>query len=205
MSLTTWVTDYLFTPLSMSLRSLGQTGLVICITLNMVIIGLWHGLTLNFLVFGLLHAVFVILTVLVNRKRAGSSPAISLRANDGLGGWLIGAALKFGGMALTFALVSFSTIFWHCPTWSEAMSLLGQTLGVTPSGPRGISDLGPSVVMTVCICAAVALYHGLGAPGTSWAAAQLDKASPRWLQYGACVFLLATLSTVGGKFVYGQF
>ena len=39
MSLTTWVTDYLFTPLSMSLRNLGQTGLIICIVLNMVIIG----------------------------------------------------------------------------------------------------------------------------------------------------------------------
>ena len=50
MSLTTWVTDYLFTPLSMSLRNLGQIGFIICIVLNMVIIGLWHGLTLNFLV-----------------------------------------------------------------------------------------------------------------------------------------------------------
>ncbi len=48
MSLTSWVTDYLFTPLSMSLRGLGQVGLVLCIMLNMLIIGLWHGLTLNY-------------------------------------------------------------------------------------------------------------------------------------------------------------
>ena len=33
---------------------LGQAGLVLCIMLNMIIIGLWHGFTLNFLVFGVL-------------------------------------------------------------------------------------------------------------------------------------------------------
>ena len=57
MSLTSWVTDYLFTPLSMSMRELGQTGLVLCIMLNMLIIGLWHGFTLNFLVFGVSQGV----------------------------------------------------------------------------------------------------------------------------------------------------
>ena len=65
MSLTSWVTDYLFTPLSMSLRDLGQAGLVLCVMLNMLIIGLWHGLTLNFLVFGLMQGVLVSVTALV--------------------------------------------------------------------------------------------------------------------------------------------
>ena len=65
MSLTSWVTDYLFTPLSMSLRDLGQIGLVLCIMLNMLIIGLWHGLTLNFLVFGVLQGILVSVTALI--------------------------------------------------------------------------------------------------------------------------------------------
>ena len=74
MSLTSWVTDYLFTPLSMSLRGLGQIGLILCIMLNMVIIGLWHGLTLNFLVFGVLQGIFVSITALIvmSRRRAGA-------------------------------------------------------------------------------------------------------------------------------------
>lgn len=38
MSLTSWVSDYLFTPLNMSLRSYGQAGLVVAITLNMMAI-----------------------------------------------------------------------------------------------------------------------------------------------------------------------
>src|SRR5208283_2993586 len=52
MSLTFWLTDYLFAPLSMKLRSLGQFGISMAITLNMVVIGLWHGFTANYLVFG---------------------------------------------------------------------------------------------------------------------------------------------------------
>ena len=72
MSLTLWLTDYLFTPLSMSLRDYGQAGLIGAICLDMVIIGLWHGFTLNFLAFGLLHALFLSVTVLIlaRRKRA---------------------------------------------------------------------------------------------------------------------------------------
>lgn len=192
MSLTTWVTDYLFTPLSMSLRSLGQAGLIVCITLNMVIIGLWHGLTPNFLVFGLLHALFVIVTVFAGR---------ALGDRIGKGG-----ASALAGMVLTFALMAFSQIFWHSPTWGQAISILEQVAGLTPSGARGLADLGPGVVLTTAVCAAVALYDGAGAPGARWASARLDRAAPRWLQYGVCLFLLVVLSTQGGgRFVYGQF
>ena len=70
MSLTLWLTDYLFTPLSMSLRDYGQAGLIGAICLNMIIIGIWHGFTLNFLVFGMLHALFLSVTVLVLGARA---------------------------------------------------------------------------------------------------------------------------------------
>ena len=124
----------------MSLRSLGQAGLVICITLNMVIIGIWHGLTLNFLVFGLMHAVFVIVTVFASRALASSrSPNAAVAGAPG-----IRAALAFGGMALTFALMSLSQIFWRSPTWAQAVSVLEQALGLSPSGSRGFADLGPA-------------------------------------------------------------
>jgi len=207
MSLTTWVTDYLFTPLSMSLRSLGQTGLIICITLNMVIIGLWHGLTINFLAFGLFHAFLVTVTVLVKRSLATrSNGGAGLSAVAPFGVRMRTRALAFAGMVMTFVLLSLSQILWHSPTWDQAMSILGQTLGLTPSGDYEIFDLGPGVAASVYVCAAIALYHGAGAPGAQWVSARLDNAAPRWIQYGACLFLLMVLSTEGGgRFVYGQF
>lgn len=196
MSLTSWVTDYLFTPLNMALRSLGEAGLMICITLNMVIIGLWHGLTLNFLVFGLLHAFYVIATVYAKRfffpggKNAGKSVGFSARA--------------LAGMALTFVLMSFSQIFWRLPTWDKAMSVLQQVLGLSASGPKGFADISPDAPLQIVLCGALALAAGSGLFGKL--SERLDGFTPRWLQYGVWLFLLTVLSSENaGSFVYGQF
>ena len=196
MSLTSWVTDYLFTPLSMSLRELGQVGLVLCIMLNMLIIGLWHGLTLDFLVFGLSQGILVSVTALIvmSRRRAGAKPASGPR-------WLAVA-----GMILTFALMTLSTIFWHSPTLGEATSILKQVLAISPSGSIGWSEVPASLTIPVWICMAVALFVGAGAPGAKRLVARIDTVAPEWLQYGVCLFLLSVLSTAGsGRFVYGQF
>jgi alginate O-acetyltransferase complex protein AlgI len=196
MSLTSWVTDYLFTPLSMSLRGLGQIGLVLCIMLNMLIIGLWHGLALNFLVFGALQGILVSVTALIvmSRRRAGAKPASGSP-------WLAVA-----GMILTFTLLSLSTIFWHSATLGEATSILEQILGISPSGSIGWSDMPASLTVPAWICMAVALFVGAGAPGAKRLVARIDTVAPEWLQYGVCLFLLSVLSTAGsGRFVYGQF
>jgi D-alanyl-lipoteichoic acid acyltransferase DltB (MBOAT superfamily) len=207
MSLTLWLTDYLFTPLSMSLRDYGQAGLVGAICLNMIIIGLWHGFTLNYLVFGILHAIFLSVTVLilgerVRRKRAaGKSPA---KQNPN---WVVPTALlSFLGAALTFALMSFSQIFFHSSTFDEAASILAQVVGVDRSGPIGWFDMPAYLSVPAWICMAVALYVGAGAPGFRGLAGSLTRAAPNWLQYGVCLFLLSVLSTEGGgRFIYGQF
>ncbi len=207
MSLTTWVTDYLFTPLSMSLRDLGQTGITICIVLSMVTIGLWHGLTLNFLVFGLLHAAFVTITFFVNRgfnrsgKRKAKANVQSLLARR-----ITHSAMALGGVILTFGLMSFSQIFWHSPTWGQAIAILEQALGLMPSGSLGITDIGDGVAISVGICAVITIFVGSGATGAKRLATALDRIAPRWLQYGVSWFVLTTLSTQSGaRFVYGQF
>ena len=61
MSLTTWITDYVFTPLRMSLRNLGTLGLILSIMVNMTLIALWHGIGVGILIFGLLNGVFLVI------------------------------------------------------------------------------------------------------------------------------------------------
>jgi alginate O-acetyltransferase complex protein AlgI len=207
MSLTSWLTDYLFTPMSMALRAYGQAGLIAAVCLNMVIIGVWHGFTRNYLVFGMLHAVFLSVTVLILAARARRKRAAGkTKSADGGASRLMGAIMSFLGAALTFALMSFSQIFFHSATWGEATSILRQVLGVAPSGPRGWSDIAASATVPAFICLAVALFVGAGAPGAKWLAARVDTLAPNWLQYGVCLFLLTVLSTEGsGRFIYGQF
>jgi hypothetical protein len=208
MSLTLWLTDYLFTPLSMSLRDYGQAGLIGAICLNMIIIGVWHGFTLNYLVFGVLHAVFLSVTVLVlgelaRRKRAAGKAKLP---QSRLGWRPPGALLNVLGAALTFALMSFSQIFFHSETFDEATSILAQVTGAEPSGPIGWSAIPAYLTVPAWICMGVALYVGAGAPGARRLSGSLNRAAPNWLQYGVCLFLLSVLSTEGsGRFIYGQF
>ena len=78
MSLTSWLTDYWFTPLRMTLRTLGSVGLYLAIVLNFVAIGLWHGLTWVFLFFGALNGIFMVVSVMTLKQRNKFFKASSL-------------------------------------------------------------------------------------------------------------------------------
>jgi alginate O-acetyltransferase complex protein AlgI len=206
MSLTLWLTDYLFTPLSMTLRDYGQAGLIGAIFLNMIVIGIWHAFTLNYLVFGILQAIFLSVTVLTlgartrQKRAAGKSNQVQRET------WVWRYVVSFLGAALTFALMSFSMIFFHSPTWEQAMSVLAQILGLAPSGSIGWSDIPAYLAAPAWICMAIALYVGAGTPGIRALKHSVGTLAPPWLQYGVCLSLLMLLSTAGsGRFIYGQF
>src|SRR5690606_17090999 len=42
MTLTNWMMDYIFTPLSFILRSYKKTGLIISVVITFLVVGLWH-------------------------------------------------------------------------------------------------------------------------------------------------------------------
>ena len=69
MTLTGWVRDYVFTPLRMETRNWGDLGLGLSLTVNMLLIALWHGFTLGFLAYGLLNSLFLVAEVLTNSTR----------------------------------------------------------------------------------------------------------------------------------------
>lgn len=55
MSLTSWLTDYLFTPISIQLRDYGRAGLAAAICITFLVIGAWHGAKWTFVLFGAIH------------------------------------------------------------------------------------------------------------------------------------------------------
>jgi alginate O-acetyltransferase complex protein AlgI len=115
MSLTNWLVDYVFLPLRMATRGIGTLGLILSITINMVAIGLWHGLTAGYLVFGVLNAAYLVGDVLSNRRRTKffkQNPSW-----DGAGNWL--------GWFLTFHLIMIAEVFFRAPRLPDAVWLLG--------------------------------------------------------------------------------
>jgi D-alanyl-lipoteichoic acid acyltransferase DltB (MBOAT superfamily) len=180
--------------------------LIGAILLNMIIIGIWHAFTLNYLVFGIRQAIFLSVTVLIlgartRRKRAAGRTKQVERET-----WVWRYVVPVLGAALTFALMSFSMIFFHSPTWDQAMSILAQIFGLAPSGSIGWSDMPAYLTAPAWVCMAIALYVGAGAPGVRELSQSVGTIAPRWLQYGVCLSLLMLLSTAGsGRFIYGQF
>lgn len=63
-SLTAWLTDYVFMPLNLQFRNWGKLGLSLAIVLNLVVVGLWHGANWTFVVFGLFHGLLFIQLIL---------------------------------------------------------------------------------------------------------------------------------------------
>ena len=63
-SLTSWLTDYVFMPLNIRFRNLGKLGLSLSIIINMLVVGLWHGPNWTYVLFGLINGLLYIPLIL---------------------------------------------------------------------------------------------------------------------------------------------
>ncbi|MBT7121462.1 MAG: hypothetical protein HN948_00475, partial [Clostridia bacterium] len=68
-SLSSWLADYVFTPLQFLLRRLGKFASIIPALITFTLIGVWHGGTSSYLVFGFSMGVLVAIDAIVARKR----------------------------------------------------------------------------------------------------------------------------------------
>ena len=107
MSLTSWITDYVYKPLGGNRRGLALTAANSVVA--MAVSGLWHGAQWHFLVWGLYHGVMLagyrFWTELAKRPLAEKFPWLS----TGASGAIVRAMGTSLGVATTFALV---TVGW---------------------------------------------------------------------------------------------
>ena len=68
-SLTSWLTDYVFMPLNIKFRDLGKWGISLAAFINMMLVGLWHGANLTYLAFGAYHGILFCLLILIGKDR----------------------------------------------------------------------------------------------------------------------------------------
>lgn len=197
MSLTTWLTDYVFTPLRMSTRRLGNAGLVVSIVTTFVLVGVWHGFAWTFFIFGLVHGIFMTVSALTMKTRDRFFSTFSPKMR------LLRAAL---GIIVTYLLVSFSQIWFWAASLDAAVLRLRQLAGFAPSGSFSFADINSEIMVPVFFCIPLAFYLGAGAPGFQRWWAPVDRFIPNWALYGAGMLMLSLMTTESGsKFIYGQF
>jgi D-alanyl-lipoteichoic acid acyltransferase DltB (MBOAT superfamily) len=112
-SLTSWLTDYVFTPLSISFRDYGKAGLILAILLNFVVVGLWHGANWTFIWFGFLHGCYFVPLIIrgtMNKKKKIQPKKI------------LPSFLEFRNILLTFILVTIANIIFRSDSMSYALN-----------------------------------------------------------------------------------
>ncbi len=114
-SLTSWMMDYVFTPLSFILRKYKKTGLIISIILTFLLVGFWHGANWTFIVFGFLHGIYFIPLIL-----KGSMNKNKLVAE----GRLIPSFKEFFGMLGIFILTALTAVFFRAENVGWALSYI---------------------------------------------------------------------------------
>lgn len=122
-SLTTWLTEYVFTPLSIALRDYGNFGLILSIIINFTLIGIWHGANWTYILFGFLHGCYfipIILNGTINKKKE----IVKNRIFPSIG--------ELINMTLTFLLVMFTFIIFRSNNLDDAFSYFNKmVIGLT--------------------------------------------------------------------------
>ena len=112
-SLTSWLTEYLFTPLSITFRDNGKTGLIIAIVLNFTICGIWHGANWTYVLYGFLHGCYFIPLILngtMNKKKKKTNVKMLPTIKEIL------------NMSGTFSIVMFTLIVFRADNINQALS-----------------------------------------------------------------------------------
>jgi alginate O-acetyltransferase complex protein AlgI len=116
-SLSTWILDYLYTPLSISTRFWGKFGTIFSLNIAFFLAGLWHGASWNFAIFGMLNGIalsYDVLTRKLRKKIASSVPA------------LIYSRIS---IALTFFYWMMCLVFFRANTFDHAIDYYATMFG----------------------------------------------------------------------------
>ncbi|NUQ63267.1 MAG: MBOAT family protein [Pirellulales bacterium] len=119
LSLSTWLRDNLYYPLGGSRKGPVRT----CVNLALVMLlgGLWHGASWNFVIWGAIHGLVLIL------ERIGRQRAI------------FGRLPAFAKVAVTFAIVCFTWVFFRAADLPSAVEYCRSMLGLTsPQSGAGL-------------------------------------------------------------------
>lgn len=114
MSLTSWITDYVFMPVNIAMRDSGRVGTILAVMVNLLVIGLWHGANWTYALFGLYHGLLFIPLVFSgsfgrNRKLKPAANGLP-KLND---------LMKMIG---TYCLVAFGLLIFQAPSLTHFCS-----------------------------------------------------------------------------------
>ncbi len=111
-SLTSWLTKYVFYPFAYKFRNLKLMGTILSIAITFLISGLWHGLGITFFVYALCHTFYLCIEYITKNYRSRISILFPAKISHAL------------SIIITFNLISFSLIFFRANSFNKSIQIL---------------------------------------------------------------------------------
>ncbi|HLQ25676.1 MAG TPA: MBOAT family O-acyltransferase [Acidiferrobacterales bacterium] len=199
-SLSTWIRDYVFLPLSLSISyhnrsspssrpAVNDLAIVSsCLIVTMLLAGLWHGADWHFIAFGGFHGVLQVLWLVVPGAKVLSSSA--------------GFLPRIASRMLTFVLVCIAWILFRSDSLNDAARVLASVAGANGTG----ADV-PSGVVSWLAVHAVPLVLLIALVRNEKEEADVVRRSRATLAiaYFLMIILLASSEAGRAQFIYFQF
>ena len=113
-SLSTWLSDYIYTPISVSLRDHGLLAVIFASLTTFLISGIWHGAAWHYILWGALHGVAIAYEVLTKKTRKKIFKKLPIAVGNAI------------GVVCTFSYVCFSYIFFRANNVADAFYIVRQ-------------------------------------------------------------------------------
>ncbi len=131
-SLTGWLMDYVFTPLSFILRKRKKIGLFMAIMVTFILVGFWHGANWTFIMFGIIQGLYFLPMII--RGTMNSSSVIAP-------GKLFPSFKELLQMSFLFILLSLTAIFFRAENVGQAFGYIASIFSLSILTPPDLSQL----------------------------------------------------------------
>jgi D-alanyl-lipoteichoic acid acyltransferase DltB (MBOAT superfamily) len=116
-SLSTWLLDYLFKPIQISLRGLKMWGNIIALVVTFFICGLWHGAGWNFILWGTYFGVLMSIAIIIQKPKIKLYKALKIYNTK---------ILKFFQIVITFHFIAFSFLIFRLSNLQTIKDMINQ-------------------------------------------------------------------------------
>lgn len=196
MSLSFWVRDYLYLPLSSSLRGWGQWGVFLSLILTFTALGIWHGAGWNFAIYGLIQGIVIVYEM--------KTSALRNKARSWMGNPLFSAL----SIIRTYLIFALSLIFFRLSSVAEAFHYISH-MSFSPHTDWKEMSLGMpdhNCIVAGSGLALILIYEHFMSKRDLLSALEKQPAAVRWSVYCLLVVMFFSLGQFNSdSFIYLQF
>ena len=197
-SLTTWMTEYVYTPLSFIFRTFGKAGTILAVLINFILVGLWHGANWTFIIYGFLHGCYFIPLIL--RGTLNKNKPI---AKDRM----FPTIKEFINMTGTFTLVMLTLIIFRAETIGDAFNYYNSLFSVSLFTIPDLPVKKINVIITLIFISFMFVTewigreqnYGIATLGSKW------RRPIRWAMYYCFILMIFYFTGKEQQFIYFQF